>query len=166
MYVNRAATRFTDPFVSSKDCPPSVQDYARLRNSGVVQVPVQDINRALTPPPEMTGIHSTRPSFHAGDHTQQHVDYVRGKPAYRAPVAAPQSLESTSDYSRNAPVKVYSSSRASPSRHAPVGLAANPAQQRRASQHHNAIATNFQIPRSVNDSGGSLSELAAQVSGS
>lgn len=30
--------------------------------------------------------------------------------------------------------------------------------------NHNAIAPSFQIPKSVNDSGGSLSELAAEVS--
>ena len=30
--------------------------------------------------------------------------------------------------------------------------------------NHNAIAPTFQIPKSVNDSGGSLSELAAEVS--
>ena len=149
MYVN-TAIRFRDPFVSSKDRAPSLQDYA---------------HSALTPPPEMTGVQSARPSLHAGDYSQQHVDYVNGKPAYRASLAPYQSLETSCEYSRTTGAIPHHNGRTSPPKQALVEPSIDPSQQRRGSQYHNAMATNFLIPRSVNDSGGSLSELAAQVSG-
>lgn len=147
MYVN-TASRFRDLFVSSKDCGPSLRYYARS---------------ALTPPPEMTGVQSVRPSFHAGQYSQQRVDFVNGKPAYRASLAPYHSQEASCAYSRNATATSHKNGRTSPPKQAPVEPSTDPSQQRRGSQYHNAIATNFQIPRSVNNSGGSLSELAAQV---
>lgn len=75
---------------------------------------------------------------------------------YRAPVAPylPQEV-TNADFGRNG--------HASPIRQAPTEPANGVQPQRRASQA-NSIATNFQIPKAVNDSGGSLGELAAQVS--
>lgn len=155
MYVD-TAIRFRDPFVSSKDCPAShIHAYDRSRDSWASHARAHDLNRALTPPPEMSGVHSSRPmSFQAGDCSQNHLDLSRSKPAYRAPTNSYQASEVSIPHGNG---------RASPQQ-GPIEPAIDSSQQRRGSQYHNAIAANFQIPRSVNDSGGSLSELAAQVS--
>ncbi|PPJ57241.1 hypothetical protein CBER1_02806 [Cercospora berteroae] len=154
MYVD-TAIRFRDPFVSSKDCPaPQIHAYDRSRDSWASHARAHDLNRALTPPPEMSGVHSSRPtSFQAGDYSQNHLDLSRPKPAYRAPTNSYQASEASIPHGNG---------RASPQQ-GPIEPAIDSSQQRRGSQYHSAIAANFQIPRSVNDSGGSLSELAAQI---
>lgn len=159
------AIRFIDPFALPKDCSHPLQDHKHSRDIWTVQAPHQDINQFLTPPPEMAGVESARPSFHATDYSQQHVDYVNGKPAYRASLAPYQCPDGFSDHNRNrTTITSYNNARTSPPKSAPIEPSIDQSQQRRGSQYHNAIASNFQIPRSVNESGGSLSELAAQVS--
>ncbi|USW53495.1 Putative cyclin PHO80 [Septoria linicola] len=154
MYVS-TAIRFRDPFVSSKDCPTSLHGYNQARDDWTTDPRSQDLNRSLTPPPEMSGVHSsTRPSFHAGEYGQQHSQ------AYRA---AYQHPEASNDSKRNGVIPAYHNGRVSPAKQGHVEHPIDSSQSRRGSQYHNAIATNFQIPRSVNDSGGSLSELAAQI---
>ncbi|KAF2216245.1 hypothetical protein CERZMDRAFT_64685 [Cercospora zeae-maydis SCOH1-5] len=97
----------------------------------------------------MSGLHSSRPvSFPAGEYSQ----HQQAKPSHRAPTSQQPGEASTP----------HGNGRASPQQ-APTERSIDSSQQRRGSQYHNAIASNFQIPRSVNDSGGSLSELAAQI---
>ncbi|KAM3422742.1 hypothetical protein BST61_g227 [Cercospora zeina] len=153
MYVD-TAIRFRDPFVSSRDFPPShLHGYDRSRDNWASHARAHDLNRALTPPPEMSGVHSSRPmSSQAGEYSQRSPDFSRSKPSHRAP-ASHQPADASIP---------HGSGRASPHQ-APIERMSDSSQQRRGSQYHNAIATNFQIPRSVNDSGGSLSELAAQI---
>ncbi|KAK4630868.1 hypothetical protein CLAFUW4_03164 [Fulvia fulva] len=163
MYAD-TAIRFRDPFlVSKKDITPSKSNFASYeqsrngwpsppRNPGAARPP--------TPPPEMTGVHpSARPSYYQQEHGHHYGDYPPAQQAHRAPVASYPSQDVVkSEVSR--PAGDHTNGRASPVRH---HEASNDYSASRRASHANAIALNFQIPRSVNDSGGSLSELAAQI---
>ncbi|KAK5122066.1 hypothetical protein LTR85_004312 [Meristemomyces frigidus] len=154
MYAN-SAIHFRDPF-ASRDSP---HNWSGANWSSYSQQ--SDFNRALTPPPDMNGAsHATKPAYyqqergqHYGNHHHQQV--------YRAPVA---SYHAQDDSLGRSGANTQTSSRTM----SPVSGPRQPvfdepqAQSRRGSQA-NAIAPSFQIPRSVNDSGGSLSELAAQI---
>jgi hypothetical protein len=127
-----------------------------------------DFNRALTPPPEMSGVtQASRPSYYQQEHAHHYGDYLPSHYAAKAPVGPylPQEV-SNAQFGRNG-VTTQPNSRplspALPSRQPAADDVQAYSQQRRGSQP-SAIAPSFQIPKSVNDSGGSLSELAAQVS--
>ncbi|KAI7301520.1 hypothetical protein KC315_g16594 [Hortaea werneckii] len=151
MYAS-SAIQFRNPFASNHAFPDRPSWSSRH----------SDFNRAPTPPSEMA-----QPSFAP---QQAYYQQERG-PHYRTNYQPPQSC-------RSQPAHQYNLSQAprqpgidSQANSRPISPAQGPrqpifndpgAQTRRASQT-NAIAPSFQIPRSVNDSGGSLAELAAQI---
>jgi hypothetical protein len=96
------------------------------------------------------------------EHGQRYNSHMPAHSAYRAPVAQyppyEPSGESRTAASRDAKVSPTSQARL------PALDSAVETQSRQHKPNHNAIAPSFQIPKSVNDSGGSLSELAAEVS--
>lgn len=161
MYVN-PAIRFRDPF-SSKDS--ATHNSHRSSPGWSSRHHYPDINRVLTPPPEMNNAPSAAPNSSQNVRVYGHgyTDYMPAQNAYRAPTTAYAPQEPPSRVHGRNGYASSDNSRASPVRHVAIESNMSQAQQRRPS-HHDAIATNFQIPRSVNDSGGSLSELAAQVS--
>ena len=126
-----------------------------------------DFNRALTPPPDMSGLtHTSKAGYYQQEHGLHYNDYMPSQQSYRPPPAPylPQEV-SNADFGRNGVATQPSSRTMSPIlplRQTTVDDLQHNSQQRRESQA-NAIAPFFQIPKSVNDSGGSLSELAAQV---
>lgn len=105
-----------------------------------------------------------KPNYYVKEYGQHYPEYST-QAGYKAPAPSylPQEVHS-SEHGRNHVVAHGpSNGRTSPVRQAALDASHDITQQRRPSQH-NAIAANFQIPRTVNNSGGSLSELAAQVS--
>lgn len=166
MYID-AAPRFRDPFVVSKGLTPpsksSPHDHDRSTATWTNHPRYPDYPRSLTPPPEMSGAQtSAAPAYHQKQHGHHYGDYLPAASALRAPIAPylPQEVSNAS-FGRNA-ATTRQPSRASPIPHAPIESTSDAHTQRQA-PGVNAIANHFQIPRSVNDSGGSLSELAAQV---
>nr|POF13955.1 meiotically up-regulated gene 80 protein [Quercus suber] len=128
------AVHFRDPFVSTT--PPHQQPLSSWTSDPGYAC----CARALTPPPEMQQEHRQ----HHGDRWQ----------AYRPQGASyyPQEV-SNAEFGRQAVSR-------------PVSPARQPVfedSQSRRGSHASNIALSFQIPRSVNDSGGSLSELAAEI---
>ncbi|EME47388.1 hypothetical protein DOTSEDRAFT_69354 [Dothistroma septosporum NZE10] len=160
MYAD-TAIRFRDPFlVSKKDITPPKDNFAGYdrSNSGWPSSARHPANtRPPTPPPDMTGVQSsTKPSYCQQKRGHHYGDYP-AQQAYRAPYA-PQEVVKP-EYNRPA-ADPYINGRSSPARH---HEAANDHSTLGRASQANAIALNFQIPRSVNDSGGSLAELAAQI---
>lgn len=161
------AIRFRDPFTVSKDLTPPKSfsnAYDSSRSNWYSNARYPDLNRALTPPPEMSGVHQQQqPSRYLKENGYHYNDSLSTQNAYRAPVASypPQDLSNHGFAGRPAVVS-QPASRASPVRQAPAETNGDAQAHRRPSQA-NAIAANFQVPKSVNDSGGSLAELAAQV---
>lgn len=159
-----AAIRFTDPF-GSKDTAETWSS----RSAGYPFLPPTDFNRALTPPPEMSGVSATqswKPGYHSQEHVHHYGDYVPSRQASRAPVgpSLPQEVNNA-DFGRNGVVTQPSSRTISPvftSRQTTMDDTQVSSHQRQSSRT-SSIAPSFQIPKSVNDSGGSLAELAAQV---
>ena len=153
---------FRDPFVS-RDA-----DDDSLNRSWYSYSQYSDFNRALTPPPEMSGLtHSSKSGYFQQERGPYYGDYFPSQQTYRATGAPymPQEV-SNADFGRNGVATQPNSRTISPVLQ-PRQLTVDDtlkhhAQQKRESQA-NAIAPSFQIPKSVNDSGGSLSELAAQV---
>lgn len=165
MYAD-TAIRFRDPFlVSKKDITPSKPDctsYEHSRTGWPSPARYPGTVRPPTPPPEMTGVHpSARPSYYQQEHGHHYGDYLPAQQAYRAPVAAYPPQEVVKSELNRPSGDSYTNGRSSPIRQHEAN---NDCSASRRASHANAIALNFQIPRSVNDSGGSLSELAAQVS--
>ncbi|KXT12343.1 hypothetical protein AC579_7638 [Pseudocercospora musae] len=162
MYAN-SAIRFRDPFVSSKDQPPpaSLHAYEQSRSNWTSQGPRPDFNRVLTPPPEMNS--TRKPNYYAKEYGQHYPEYAT-QAAYKAsaPSYLPHEIHSSEHGRNHAVAHGPSNARTSPARQAAVEASHDLTQQSRPSQH-NVIAANFQIPRTVNNSGGSLSELAAQI---
>nr|POF18626.1 meiotically up-regulated gene 80 protein [Quercus suber] len=132
-----SAVQFRDPFASTVPPPhPAL--------SGWTSEPSHArFSRALTPPPEMQQ-----------DHRHDHGDRLPGWQAYKAQVAPylPQEV-SNAEFGRQALSRPVS----------PVRQPVFAESQSRRGSHASNIALSFQIPRSVNDSGGSLSELAAEI---
>lgn len=148
------AIQFRDPFVSSRDSPP--QTCPQQSAVWSAPAPYSHVTRPLTPPPEMAGAYAAVEPIHPANlHDHKHSEYERGQQVYRGPVPAParEALGTTA----------HSNGQSSPYRQRNWEAPDEMPPHRRGSQHSNAIASPFQIPRSVNDSGGSLAELAAQV---
>ena len=159
MYAD-TANYFRDPFVSNDDFD------SHQRGGWLPFSQRLDFNRPLTPPPDMNGIpHTSKPGYYQQEHGYHYGDFTPGQQAYRAPAASygPQEV-SNADFGRNGVSTEPCSCSVSPTqpRQKTVDDSQQYSHQRRGSQA-NAIAPSFQIPKSVNDSGGSLSELAAQV---
>lgn len=170
MYAN-AAVQFRDPF-AARDSTFNRQphSYSRSRAGWTSQSNYHDFNRALTPPPDMNGVsHHPKPSTHYQEHGNRYNDYVQGPQGYRAPVSQyppyePSGASTRPVASRNHTMSPNTQSRQSriqPSLDVQHDTQSQP-QSRRPSRD-SAIAPSFQIPKTVNDSGGSLSELAAQI---
>lgn len=161
MYAN-AAIQFRDPFAARDSTinrqphnyGPSTANWASYSSN-------QDLNRALTPPPDMTNVsHAQHLTHH--NHGQRYDSHMPTHSAYRAPVAQYPSYEPSGENrvaeSRDAKVSPTTQTRL------PALDSAVETHSRAHKPNHNSIAPSFQIPKSVNDSGGSLSELAAEVS--
>jgi hypothetical protein len=152
------AIRFRDPFRVSKKLtsPASNKSFHQLSQRPPFQ---STFSGPRTPPPEMNAASSSfRSEYQPQEHAQSYGGHMSSQHPQRAHVPAYPSADVTvhsHDYSRPLPQST-SNGRSSPAR--PVFI-----EERRRS-NANAIASNFQIPRDVNDSGGSLAELAAQVS--
>lgn len=154
-----SAIRFRDPFVSHNTYSTDQRSWPALTHR-------HDLNRALTPPPEMNGISQQQPLYYRQEHSSHVSDSLSRHQAYKAPTGTylPQEM-SNAEFGRSGYATQPSSRTISPVQQARSHTVDDYGRQHnsRASQV-NAIAPSFQIPRSVNDSGGSLSELAAQVS--
>ncbi|KAK3697833.1 hypothetical protein LTR37_017224 [Vermiconidia calcicola] len=160
MYAD-TGIKFRDPFGSRE-----VYD-ERLRESWSSYPQYSDFNRDLTPPPDMeNAAHLSKTSYYQQEHGQHHGDYMPHPQTYRAAVAPylPQQVTNT-QYGRPGVSTQPSSRTMSPimSSRQPIKDDSRVYTRSRSSSQANAIAPSFQIPKSVNDSGGSLSELAAQI---
>lgn len=159
MYAN-AAIQFRDPF-AARDSTINRQPhtYGQSRANWASYSNNQDLSRALTPPPDMNSV--SHASQHAGrqEHGQHYNSHVSAHSTYRAPVASYSSYQPSAN-SNTAESKVSPTMQT----RLPALDSANDSQSRPHKPNNNAIAPSFQIPKSVNDSGGSLSELAAEVS--
>ncbi len=162
MYAESAWIQFRDPFL-----PRDAYD-SHSRGSWHSCPSYPDLVRALTPPPEMSGATETsKPSYYQQEHGQHHGDYMHSQRSYRAPVAPYAQELSNGDFGRNGVATQPSSRTISPvfqARQTTVDDSHLQQANRRRESQASAIAPSFQIQKSVNDSGGSLSELAAQVS--
>ncbi|KAK4901108.1 hypothetical protein LTR27_001664 [Elasticomyces elasticus] len=156
-----SAVHFTDPFA------PKSGQRNTTRTNWTWQ---QDPARSLTPPPEMNSVlHETKPAYYRQERAYQYNDCLPGQQAYRAsdvvgPPYQPQDVPHYDYQSRSAVASQAVSRDVSPSRgpRQPVFESNRGAEPRQSSQA-TAIAPSFQIPRSVNDSGGSLAGLAAEI---
>ena len=163
MYAN-STIHFRDPFKSRAETLDSRQAYHdHYRASWNLHA----FNQSLTPPPEMNGAHTSKATKYQQEHAggAHYGDYMPGQQAFRAPVAPylPQEV-SNAEFGRHGLASHTYSRRTSPT--PPLyypGLAAPSDPQQRTSSQANVIAPSFQIPKSVNESGGSLSELAAEI---
>lgn len=123
------------------------------------------VNRPPTPPPDMN---SLAPTLHTPRYQENPYTSYRER-ASVAPRQPPVSYEQTQDlrdgFSRQSNMQVRSNKARSPApRQSTVASVAGPAPaQSRKSSHNYSIAPYLQIPRSINSSQGSLSELAAQI---
>lgn len=159
MYAD-SSIHFRDPFVSR-------DTYDDTSKGSWPSSRYADLIRALTPPPEMRGLpQNSKPGYfqqelgsHYSSYHDQQQTFKDSGPSYIPPELPNANLGcngiSTQPSSRNVSPILQS-------RQFTVADSQQ-AHQRRQSQA-NAIAPSFQIPKSVNNSGGSLSELAAQVS--
>ena len=152
---------FRDPFVSQDTYQRSWHSYPPNAYA--------DFVRALTPPPEMNGpTYTSKPGYYQQENGGHFGDYMPAQQSYRAPVAPylPPEISST-DFGRNGVATQPNSRTMSPvfyARQTTVDDSQLQNNHRRREPQASAIAPSFQIPKTVNDSGGSLSELAAQVS--
>lgn len=130
-----SAVHFNDPLDSVYRPPPPSWTATPLHSS---------FARTLTPPPEMKQ-----------EHVPHHGHQLSTRHAYYPSVGAhlPQDVVSRSTLDQQAISRPHSPVR--------QPVLEEPSSQR--GSYGSIIAPSFQIPRSVNDSGGSLSELAAQV---
>lgn len=158
MYAN-PAIQFRNPF-ASKD---AFHDQSRPDWSSYSRY--SDFTRALTPPPEMS--HSTNasnPAYHQQERgPQQCSNYQPSQQLYHLPPAPLHGVSKPSTKSNGVVDSQPSSRPVSPGQGPRQPVFNDPGSQSRRASQANAIAPSFQIPRSVNDSGGSLSELAAQI---
>jgi hypothetical protein len=163
MSVN-AAVHFRDPFAS--------------RGSSLHREPHQylptvdwtsrayrpDLNRPLTPPPDMTGV--THAS-HSGNYHQElgrrYNNYDPAQAGYRAPAAHHVPYDFPSMRSHTAGTRSHTLSPAPSSYHPRQTTHEDQPEVQSRKPSTSLIAPSFQIPRTVNSSGGSLSELAAQI---
>lgn len=153
-----SAIRFRDPFASHKSHPHDQPSWPSLAHR-------HDFNRALTPPPDMNGVSQPRPVHCRPAHTNYPGDGTYHQHAYQAAIGSYVHQElGQPDLGRGYATQPSSRTMS------PVQQARSHTVDEHTRQHNSrasqasAIAPSFQIPRSVNDSGGSLSELAAQVS--
>ncbi|KAM0700563.1 hypothetical protein Q7P35_012284 [Cladosporium inversicolor] len=161
MYAN-AAIQFRDPF-AARDSTINRQphNYASSRANWTSYTNTQDLNRSLTPPPDMNNVSHAPQHVAHQDYSQRYNNHMSSHSTYRAPLANYPSHEpSTANHvveSRDAKVSPTTQTRAS------ALDSAIETHSRVHKPNHTAIAPSFQIPKSVNDSGGSLSELAAEI---
>ncbi|KAK5119056.1 hypothetical protein LTR62_000267 [Meristemomyces frigidus] len=154
MYAS-SSVLFRDPFAQKPSQPQLAgtdwKFYSRPRA----------IERSLTPPPEMNNVsYASQAAYRKQEQGTNHADYgqqhLRAANALHRPQAAAQTHTQRHEFypqSNRRPISPI------PGPQQPVF---ENSQSRRESQA-NVIAPALQIPRSVNDSGGSLSELAAQI---
>lgn len=161
MYAN-AAIHFRDPF-AARDSTINRQPHhhGQSRANWSSQTTNQGLNRALTPPPDMNSVSHALPHGNHQEHGQYYNNaHMSNQSTYRAPTAQYQPYGSSQSNDRPSHSR---DGRTSP-RQSRTVQKSNDSQSRTQQKSNSAIAPAFQIPKSVNDSGGSLSELAAEVS--
>ena len=162
MYAN-AAIQFRDPF-AARDSTINRQPhhYGQSRANWAPYSSNQDLNRALTPPPDMNNVSHVTQHHNHQEHGQQCGNHMPTNSTYRAPISQYPSSYEPSGESR---VTESRDAKFSPTTQTklPAPDSAVDHHSRSHKSNHTAIAPSFQIPKSVNDSGGSLSELAAEV---
>jgi len=164
MYAN-AAIQFRDPFAardSSFNREP--HSWGQSRANWASYTSNHALNRALTPPPDMNNVSHASQHVSHQEHGQHHYSsHVPARSTYRAPVAQYPPYVTSGD---NRVVDSVRSAKVSPGVQSrlPALEPANDAHSMTQKSNDTSIAPSFQIPKSVNDSGGSLSELAAEVS--
>lgn len=158
MYAHHGI-RFTDPFAA----PDSY--HQQLTPDWTSHLP----RRAPTPPPDMNGVqYSSKLGYYEKEHAQYHGDYMSTQQVSKAPGTSHPPLEMPNNHVHRSAAASQTQTRSQTLSPTPTNNPQEPVfidsqpQVRRGSQA-NAIAPSFQIPRSVNDSGGSLSELAAKI---
>lgn len=165
MYAN-AAVHFKDPFAArNSTLNRQPHHYSQPQASWKFPASKPEHSRALTPPPDMNGVgHAFRHGVYQ-EQGKRYNDYSSNYPPYGASGPQYTAYEPSAASSQTAGTRSHTISpapQARQSRLPPLDVPSESrSQSRRTSQ--NAIAPSFQIPKSVNDSGGSLSELAAQV---
>lgn len=152
---------FRDPFVSNDGFDND------QRGTWLPYSQLPDLKKRLTPPPEMNVTpYSSKPGHYQQEHAHRNGDFASDQQTYRTPAASyiPQEV-SNAEFGRHGVVMEPSSRTLSPNIQSRSVAGDQPQQysQERRGSLPNAIAPSFQIPKSVNDSGGSLSELAAQI---
>ncbi|KAK3680102.1 hypothetical protein LTR78_000479 [Recurvomyces mirabilis] len=157
-HIYASSVQFRDPFAPK----PSHRHEQASTNWSSYSRPY-DLARSLTPPPEMNTVSLTnKPVYHQQEHGTHCRDYAQGLQQFGAASAPYARPDVTHARSHSRGVHTQPSSRTISPVPGPQQPVFESSQSRRGSQV-NAIAPSFQIPRSVNDSGGSLSELAAQI---
>lgn len=160
MYADHGI-QFRDPFVSSNaffDHPPKAGWLSKQQQRH------PNLSPPLTPAPEMNAAsYPPKSSSHHQDGDYQNGSYASAQQPWRASAASYHTHDlSNSEYGRNSTHTAYSSRPFSPVSQQQRQSSVDEGQQQ-ALQKRGSIALSFQIPKSVNDSGGSLAELAAQV---
>jgi len=117
----------------------------------------------------MNGVqYSSKPGYYEKEHAHHYGNYFSNQQASKAPVAPHPPLEMPPTHVHHSAAASQAQTRGRTVSPTPTTNPQQPvfiesqSQAPRRSQA-NAIALSFQIPRSVNDSGGSLSELAAKI---
>lgn len=154
-----SAIQFRDPFGSHNAYQNDSSNWPSFTRR-------HDLNRALTPPPEMNGFSHQQPAYYRPELSNHVSDLLSRQYTSKASTGAcpPQEL-SNADFGRTGYATQPSSRTISPATQTRSQTVDDYSRQHNSrTSQSNAIAPSFQIPRSVNDSGGSLSELAAQVS--
>jgi hypothetical protein len=148
------AIQFTNPFA-----PRDSFDHAARANWHSFP---QDFARALTPPPEMNSVsHSSKGGYYRKEQAHHYGDHLPAQYGYRPAASYRQYEPATAVNYRNGVASQPRSRTMSPIPGPQQPVFDDPTS--RSGSQASAIAPSFQIPKSVNDSGGSLSELAAQI---
>ena len=157
-----SAIRFRDPFVSRELTPPaSATHHESTRAGWTSSRHFPDFVRSITPPADMNSVQhfSSMPGYYQ----HQYGDNMTGNQVHHARTAPyPQGQYPHANVGSHEAAHLSVTSPLAASRSAAVQDIYSRSHSRRSS-YNNTIAANFQIPKSVNDTGGSLSELAAQV---
>ena len=166
MSVN-AAIHFSDPFAARGSTLHREPHHHLPRASWTSRPTNDDFNRPLTPPPDMNGVsHASNPGTYHQELGRHYNDYASSQASHRGPTARYPQYDHSGMSGYAAGTRSHTLSpvpQLQQSRQTGSAVPLEAASHSRRPSHNSAIAPSFQIPRSVNSSGGSLSELAAQV---
>ncbi|KAK3071295.1 hypothetical protein LTR53_008888 [Teratosphaeriaceae sp. CCFEE 6253] len=147
-----SAIPFKDPF-----------SYDRARQSWGLERQ-QDPARALTPPPDMNSIpHNTGPTYYEQERADRYGGHRSAQQAHGAQGSYPPQTTAHARIDCHSTACQPGVHPGSPNRGPRQPIFEDALTLSRRSSQANAIAPVFQIPRAVNDSGGSLAQLAAEI---